>query len=155
MTELSSRSEFALMDRQLMMRRWMLAALLGIVAVALSHTVDAWAWAHVRNPQIYDGDGGRMLRIVGFLPTWLVVALALWLHDRPQPGWRWRGALMVLGPTVGGAVAELSKLLIRRLRPGDLSPEYLFRPFSVDTWSTRGLGIPSSHACAGPGALRE
>jgi membrane-associated phospholipid phosphatase len=133
------------------MRRWRMALIVSLFVIAAAHVVDAWAWAHVRDAQVYERDWGRMLRSAGYLPTWLFVAIALWTHDRPRAGWHWRGTLVILTPIATGALAEVIKLLVRRLRPGELSPEYVFRPFSVDPWSNRGMGMPSSHVMVAVG----
>ena len=53
---------------------------------------------------------------------------------------------MVLAPAVAGAFAEVLKMLFRRLRPSPAVFDYQWRPFSEDLPSTRGLGLPSSHA---------
>ncbi|MEP6781613.1 MAG: phosphatase PAP2 family protein, partial [Gemmatimonadaceae bacterium] len=111
-------------------------------------------WLHVRDPKVYERDWGRMLRSAGYLPTWLIVAIALWGQDRHRTGWGWRGGLMILTPTASGALAELSKLVVRRLRPPDITAQftYAFRPFAERPWSTGGLGMPSSHMLVAMGA---
>ena len=53
---------------------------------------------------------------------------------------------MVLAPTIAGALAEVLKMFVRRLRPSPDVFGYQWRPFSEDVLSTRGLGMPSSHA---------
>jgi membrane-associated phospholipid phosphatase len=116
-----------------------------IVAVAAAHQVDAWAWAHVKDPKVYERDWGRLLRSAGFLPTWFIVAIALCAQDKGRTGWGWRGGMMALAPLAGGALAEVLKLFVRRLRPGAASPEYVFRPYLENLWSNRGMGMPSSH----------
>ncbi len=111
----------------------------------MAHLLDATAW-RVRLPTVYEKDWGRLLRIVGFLPTWGLVTLAFWLEQRPS---RRRGpetALLILAPTFGGAAAEVLKLLFRRVRPDPEAFGYLFRAFSDGPLSNRGLGLPSSHA---------
>lgn len=133
-------------------RRWLLVAAVSIVVIIAAHLLDVWAWAHVRDPRVYERDWGRMLRSAGYLPTWLIVAVALAAHDRGTAGWRWRGGLMVLVPTASGALAEVLKLVFRRLRPGETSPEYVFRSFTENFWSNKGLGMPSSHMMVAMGA---
>ncbi len=127
-------------------RPWWLVAGVGVVAFAVAHLVDPVAWQHWRDPQIYERDWGRLLRVTGFLPTWLVVAVALWATDRPARGWGWRGGAMAAGPALGGLTAEVAKLLIRRLRPDPDVFGYAFRAFADHPWSNRGMGVPSSHA---------
>ena len=133
---------------------WWIVAVLSIAVIALAHLLDEWAWTHLRDPQVYERDWGRMLRSAGYLPTWLVVAIALWGQDRGRAGWGWRGGLMILTPTLSGALAELLKLVVRRLRPPDITAQfgYAFRSFGEKTWSTGGLGMPSSHVLVAVGA---
>lgn len=163
-------------------RRWLTVLALGVVAIILAHMLDVWVWTNVRDPKVYERDWGRMLRSAGYLPTWFIVALGMALHDRGTPdrhtsdrhtpdrhtpdrdtfdqdtsdrgtpGWKWRGGLLALVPTLTGAAAEVLKLLVRRLRPGQASPEYVFRPFSDGLWSNRGMGMPSSHMMVAMGA---
>ncbi len=126
--------------------RWWITWVVGaVVAVVAAHLVDPWAWAHIQDPKVYERDWGRMLRSAGFLPTWFIVAIALWAQDKPSAQWKWRGAVMALAPTAGGALAETLKIFVRRLRPGDTSPAYVFRPYMDSFWSNRGMGMPSSH----------
>ena len=132
--------------------RWWLVVVIGLAAIVCAHLLDLTVWTHVRDLQVYDRDWGRMLRSAGYLPTWFIVAIGLWGHDRGRTGWGWRGGLMILVPTASGAVAELLKLMVRRLRPGDTTFAYTFRPYSEDLWSTKGLGMPSSHVLVAMGA---
>ena len=53
---------------------------------------------------------------------------------------------MILAPAVAGALAEVLKMLVRRLRPVPDDFMYQWRPYSEDLLSTKGLGMPSSHA---------
>lgn len=134
--------------------RWWLVAVVGIGLIAGAHLLDEWVWTHVRDARVYERDWGRMLRSAGYLPTWLIVAIGLWGQDRGRARWGWRGGLMILTPTIGGALAELLKLVVRRLRPPDVTSvfTYAFRPFSERSWSTAGLGMPSSHMLVAMGA---
>ncbi len=116
-----------------------------VVLVVVAHLLDQPAWQHVRDLRVNDKDWGRLLRSMGYWPTWLVIAGGFWLHDRGERGWGWRGGLVALAPALGGGVAELVKLLVRRLRPSPDVFAYAWRPFSEDLLSTRGLGMPSSH----------
>jgi membrane-associated phospholipid phosphatase len=137
-------------------RRWWLVAALSVVVVAAAHLVDPYAWAHWRDPRVHDRDWGRLLRSMGYLPTWLIVAIGCWTADRPAPGWGWRGGLALSGPALGGLVAEVGKLLVRRLRPDLDTFGYAFRAYAEEPLSNRGMGIPSSHvlvAFAGAVAL--
>lgn len=137
-------------------RRWWIALAVSLVAVAVAHLVDETAWRSVRDARVNERDWGRFLRSMGYLPTWIAIAAALWLEDRQFPGWGWRGGAVLVASALGGASAELIKLLCRRLRPDESTFGYAFRGFADQTFSTRGLGMPSSHvmvAFAGATAL--
>lgn len=123
-------------------RQWLL---ISAAAVGLAHLLDPLAWEYLRKPNIYDGDLGRMLRIQGFLPTWVFGAIALRLHGAAHAIVRKPALLLLLGPALSGAAAEVLKLLVRRLRPDAEAFGYAFRAFSDGPLSNRGMGLPSSH----------
>jgi membrane-associated phospholipid phosphatase len=124
-------------------QRWAVASL---VAVAVAHLLDHMAWQHARLPAVYERDWGRLLRIIGFLPTWGVIALVFWLDQRGRPRRGAGTAFLLLAPTLGGATAEVLKLLLRRVRPDPEVFGYAFRAFADGPLSNRGMGLPSSHA---------
>jgi membrane-associated phospholipid phosphatase len=134
-------------------RRLVVLAAGGAVAIVVAHLLDPMAFRYVRADDVHGNDLGRMLRVMGFVPLWLAGGIALMLHERtPLRGIvRSRGGLIIAGAAIGGTVAELMKLLVRRLRPGELG-EYVFRPFTERPLSTGGLGMPSSHALVAFGA---
>jgi membrane-associated phospholipid phosphatase len=115
------------------------------LAIAVAHLGDEIVWRALRDPRVNERDWGRFLRSMGYLPLWIALAAALWLHDRPGRGWGWRGGLLLAAPAAGGIAAELLKLLVRRLRPDEATFGYAFRAFTDAPLSTRGLGMPSSH----------
>ncbi len=125
-------------------------AIVGAIAIVIAHLLDPWMYRHVRLENIYSEDWGRLLRVLGYLPLWLVLAFALWLHERPR-AWR-RPAALALSPALAGIAGELLKLLLRRERPGAHEGLYYFRPFSERTFSSSGLALPSSHAVVAFGA---
>lgn len=136
--------------------------LLGVAAAALAsaHLVDWWAYDALHVDGVNERDWGRLLRVIGFAPTWLAVAAAFWLEGRAaNPGGdehRATARAVLLAVIVGGLGAEALKLLIRRERPSADAGAYLFRSFADDPFSTRRLGMPSSHAMvafAGAAAL--
>lgn len=134
-------------------RRWILVAL---PAIALAHLADPLAWQWLRALRINETDAGRMLRSLGYLPTWLAIGGALWLQHRGPHGTARPAAYVVLSATAGGVLAELLKLLLRRERPALDQFAYHFRAFADAPFSTRGLGLPSSHvlvAFAGGAAI--
>jgi membrane-associated phospholipid phosphatase len=134
-------------------RQVMYLVALAITAIVVAHLLDGAAFRFVRVERIHEQDLGRMFRVMGFLPLWLFAGAALILHERPRlkRAWRSRGGLLMAGATLGGIAAELMKLVVRRLRPGELG-EYVFRPFTERPFSTGGLGMPSSHALVAFGA---
>ena len=148
------------------MRRHPLLAflLVAIVAMAVALLLDRVAYTYLYDPGVYDHDLGRMLRTMGFLPFWLLGALALWLHDRGaraqaagdvghegSRGYE-RALLLALAPTLAGIAGELLKLVIRRERPWAHGGGYVFRPFSDHPLSGSGLAMPSSHSVVAFGA---
>ncbi len=124
---------------------WLVPLAIALALVVAAHLLDQRAWSGLRDQKVYDRDWGRLLRSFGYLPTWLIIAIGLWTHDRPQRSWGWRGGLIILSPTLGGAVAEVLKLLVRRLRPDAETFGYAFRAFSDHPFTNGGLGMPSSH----------
>jgi membrane-associated phospholipid phosphatase len=115
--------------------------------------LDRWAYDHVVYAGVYDQDWGRLLRILGFWPTWAVAAFALWMHERGVVARARRRALLLAGsPAFSGIVSELLKLVIRRERPGAHDGAYAFRAFAERPFSTSGLGLPSGHTIVAFGA---
>lgn len=115
-------------------------------AIIAAHLLDGWAYEHLQVTGLAETDLGRMLRVLGFLPLWLVIAVSIALSEKPGPHGRLRrGGLLMASATIGGLLAELVKILVRRERP-IASGGYRFRPWDVETLNTGGLGLPSSHA---------
>lgn len=125
--------------------RWLRFLIIAVVAIACAHLLDGTAWRSARLLSVNDKDWGRLLRSMGYLPTWGVIALGFWLQQREHPRRSAYAWALVLGPALGGALAELLKLSIRRLRPNPDVFEYVFRPFADGPLSNRGMGMPSSH----------
>ena len=98
----------------------------------------------------YEGeDWYRLLRVIGYAPTWLLVGAAFVLVDRRSERATWaRGGLVVGSALAAGVIAEIAKLVVSRGRPidGDVYTGWVWHaPFSgfVDG---SNLGFPSSHA---------
>jgi membrane-associated phospholipid phosphatase len=124
-------------------RQWILPLLLAVVGITVSVLLDRMAWHGLVDPRIYERDWGRLLRVMGYLPVWLLLGVVVSLQ---MPTARWRGGALALAPALAGVLAELLKLIVRRERPSaEQFGAYVFRPWSVDPLSTRGLGLPSSH----------
>lgn len=125
---------------------------IAIVLIALSMLADGWVSQHVSYGRVYETDWGRMLRTFGYLPFWMLAAIALALTDRESREWWRRSALLAAAPALAGIVGELLKILVRRMRPPDDGSGYAFRAFSDHPFSSRGLGFPSSHGVVAFGA---
>jgi membrane-associated phospholipid phosphatase len=124
---------------------WLVAGV--AVFGALPMLADRYFYDHWHNPDVYELDWGRLMRVMGWAPTWMIAALALWLHERGQwaPRAATRAWYLVTAPLAGGLVAEILKLLLRRERPNVLAGDYSFRLWSESPLSTSGLAWPSSH----------
>ena len=124
---------------------------LGVTALAFAVAclADPWVYEHVSDPKVYGRDWGRLLRVMGFLGTWVALAVAVALHEGVEPARRahakQRAWLLFGAAALGGIVAEVGKLLLRRERPQVHDGLYGFREFADRTWSTSGLALPSSH----------
>jgi len=125
---------------------------IALALIALSLLADGWVADHVRFGRVYETDWGRMLRNFGYLPFWLLAAIALALQDRGSREWWRRAMLLAAAPTAAGIVGELLKILVRRMRPQDVGRAYAFRPWSDHPFSSRGFGFPSGHAVVAFGA---
>lgn len=118
----------------------------------IAQLTDQWIFHHFAYPAIYERGWGRLLRVVGYVPTWALVALALVLHDRAPRAWSTlrhasrRGLLLFSSAAIGGMAAELLKLAFRRERPGLTDGAHVFRPWPDQPFSTAQLGLPSSEA---------
>ena len=124
-----------------------------IVAAGVAFALDPWAYRHIVYARVYEQDWGRFLRVMGFLPTWLIAAFALWLHERGAVSAARQRALLLAGsPVLSGITGELLKLLLRRERPEAHHGAYFFRSFSDRPFSSSGLALPSSHAIVAFGA---
>ncbi|MEM1422460.1 MAG: phosphatase PAP2 family protein [Planctomycetota bacterium] len=140
-------------------RAWVVGSAAGAVVVGVAHAFDRALLGALEYDDVYGDDWGRALRVLGYVPTWIVVALVFVLIDRgnrdrlapPVRDAYTRGAALVVSALSAGAVAEGLKLVIRRERPSD-AEGYTFRAFGDGAWSTGGLGLPSSHAAVAAGA---
>ena len=131
---------------------WLLTAVVVVGGVPM--LADHWAYGALVVNRVYDHDWARLLRVMGFLPTWWVAALALYLHEREsEPAHAKRRAWsLAVAPAVAGLGAEILKLLLRRERPQAHDGLYGFRPWSEQPFSSAGLALPSSHTMVAFGA---
>ncbi|MEO8452644.1 MAG: phosphatase PAP2 family protein, partial [Gemmatimonadota bacterium] len=109
---------------------------------------DGWLYHHGQIANVYDRDWARLFRAVGYFPTWLLIAVAVWLEQRPADAIRARrnGLGLLLAPGLTGLAAEVVKLLVRRDRPGLHDGDYAFRSFLDHPFRSTDFGLPSSHA---------
>ena len=130
---------------------WWRWAAFWVIAIGVAHLLDHSAWESLRDLRVNDKDWARLLRSFGYLPLWMFVGVAVLLHEPSDTRARWRAGAVVLVPAIAGLVAEIAKLLFRRLRPDADHFVYAFRNFSETTFSTRNLGLPSSHVMVAVG----
>ena len=132
-------------------RLWLRFTIVAFVIVVAAHLVDGWAYQNIVYERVHEEDWGRMLRVMGFAPLWLLAGLALIANDWPR---RARGALypaimrgwlLIAAVAASGIVGELLKLVFRRERPRAHAGDYFFRPFTERPLSSGGLALPSSH----------
>jgi membrane-associated phospholipid phosphatase len=151
---------------------------LALMAVAVA--VDGLVWQYLVNERVYEEEWGRLLRVMGFVPTWVLAAVALWLVERPvgagvghrgqqmaRAGMggidadrqqregkraRRRSLYLVGAVLLSGIVGELLKLVFRRRRPGDVFELYEFRSWADRPFHNGGLSMPSTHAVVAFGA---
>jgi membrane-associated phospholipid phosphatase len=121
-----------------------------VLLFVIAQLADQWIFHHLSFHAIYERAWGRMLRLAGYLPLWGIVALALVLHDwAPRglptlPRASRRGLLLFWSAALGGIIAELLKIVLRRERPGLTDGAHVFRSWSEQPFSTARLGLPSS-----------
>jgi membrane-associated phospholipid phosphatase len=121
-----------------------------VLLFVVAQLADQWIFHHFTFHAIYERAWGRMLRLAGYLPLWGIVALALVLHDwAPRglptlPRASRRGLLLFWSTALGGIIAELLKIVLRRERPGLTDGAHVFRSWSEQPFSSARLGLPSS-----------
>jgi membrane-associated phospholipid phosphatase len=136
--------------------RYAAYAVLAAVAIGAATRVDGWTYRHFVMLDVYEHDWGRLLRMVGYLPTRVAVAAGAAAADRRVRSWREAAtttcAFVLYAATLGGLVAEPLKIVIRRDRPDAGLGTYVFRAWSDRPLSSAGFGMPSSHAIVAFGA---
>jgi membrane-associated phospholipid phosphatase len=132
-------------------RHFTLALVLTAATVTVLPWLDPWVFANVRAEGVYNTDWGRLLRVMGFAPTWLLIALGITLSrqglavSRGARSARMPGLFLMTSIAATGLVGEMVKLAIRRGRPGPTDGLYSLVPWT-GSWSTGALGFPSTHA---------
>ena len=127
--------------------------LCGVAALALSHLLDFPISNLFKPGEQSQSDLLKLFRCWGFLGTWLLIAISAQLLSQPKDSKPLAGGkhaldqkawLLLAAPMVSGGMAEIIKLVVRRLRP-DGDPSYAFRSWLDHPFSTSGIGFPSSH----------
>jgi membrane-associated phospholipid phosphatase len=140
--------------------RWLMGALAAAAGLLVLTLADKWLWANLRLDHLPINDDGwfQLLRQAGYLPTWVLVALMMFLHDRgkewPKEGFknaRHRATLLVLSAGMGGLAAEVIKAAVSRYRPGSTG-DYYFKWLPPTDVFFPGYGMASSHAGVAFGA---
>lgn len=132
-------------------RNFTLALVATAAVFLLLPGLDPWVFVHVRDEGVYSRDWGRLLRVMGFAPTWILIALGITLSRRglvPSRGTRvvrMPGLFLLASIAAAGLAGELVKLVVRRGRPGPSDGLYELVPWN-GSWSTGALGFPSTHA---------
>ncbi len=134
-------------------RAWLTFAAVTMLVMIAAIALDPWVEQAVerRGHMTHDNDWFRLLRVAGFVPAWIGIALCLALTDLRAKvrGWWDRGALVMLSVLCTALAAELLKLIVRRERPHEAFEDgsfFVFRSFFDSTLSSSGIGMPSSHA---------
>mgnify|MGYP000849042612 CR=1 FL=1 len=130
------------------------------VALVAAHALDRAALDAFRlqdASSVERKDWYRLLRVLGFWPTWLVVGILIEIaaargRDETPAAPRARpGLALLLAAGLSGLIAEVLKRVITRERPGP-EGEYIYRGLFEGFWNDHRLGIPSSHAAVAFGA---
>lgn len=132
-------------ERRAWNRRAILWVFLGIALVATVSLIDTRMYRVFRmDDAVFERGWYQALRSVGYLPTWIVVAIVaavlLRVRDRAE-----RVALLVLAPAAAGALAEVLKLVLGRERPTETGA-HVWRGLFSGFDDGSNLGLPSSHA---------
>lgn len=132
-------------------RNFTLALVATTAVFLLLPGLDPWVFVHVRAEGVYTRDWGRLLRVMGFAPTWILIALGITLSRRGLAATRGAravrmpGLFLLASIATAGLAGELVKLVVRRGRPGPSDGLYDLVPWTGN-WSTGALGFPSTHA---------
>ncbi|MEM7754933.1 MAG: phosphatase PAP2 family protein [Planctomycetota bacterium] len=150
---------------------WTLGTL-GAIAVALLFApIDrlVYPWFFIEG--VRGEDWHQVLRQVGYIPTWIIIALIAWRIDAGRsgadtnaleitPGWpprpaHHRAGLLFLAAGLGGLFAEVLKPIIGRSRPNaEGVTHFLERPMILFAdGGDIGYGLPSSHTAVAFGGM--
>lgn len=120
-----------------------------VLALLLDHTL--WQALKTDRP-ITRRDWYWLLRLAGYLPTWLIVAAILCRAGHAAKRNLTPHALALAGSAaLSGLFAEILKLIIARDRPGETGLHH-YRGLFAGFADGSNLGMPSSHAAVAFGA---
>ncbi|GMV26762.1 MAG: hypothetical protein AMXMBFR58_27930 [Phycisphaerae bacterium] len=131
--------------------RVVLGAVVFAVGFIVVTSLDKWLWAALLTDKpIESRDWYRMLRIAGYLPTWVIAGTVVAIVGRHARGIG-PGIALAGSAAMAGLAAEILKLVIARERPGETG-EYVYRGIFAGFADGSNLGMPSSHAAVAFGA---
>lgn len=122
--------------------------IIAILGFALLMPLDRWGWLHLVHKRSEIEDWHRLLRIAGYFPTWILLAVVLWrqLGTHARVG-NWHPSIILLAPiALTAALSEILKIISKRFRPEILDGYYGWRSWADSPLSTGGIGLPSGHA---------
>ncbi|MCC6659317.1 MAG: phosphatase PAP2 family protein [Phycisphaerales bacterium] len=130
-------------------RRAIIAVLLVYIVMALLDHA-AYRWWHAEGPGLEKLEGRdwyRLLRVLGTMWTWVLVASAMALA-----GHTGRAVRLLAASGLAGIIAELLKFPVGRLRPSQSDGAYEYLGWT-ERFAHQAHGGPSSHAAVAFGAL--
>lgn len=130
---------------------WLRGLALFGLALVLAHLLDGPVYHLLVTDKdaVESKDWYQVLRQMGYLPTWILVALAMFLASGDRASAAGRAARVVLAAVLAGLVAEIVKRVLGRERPDD--GLYVFKPFLSAFADDSNLGFPSSHVAVAVG----
>ncbi|MFM9995362.1 MAG: phosphatase PAP2 family protein [Phycisphaerales bacterium] len=118
---------------------------------------------HANLNWLEDAEWYKLLRVLGSLWTWSLIALVFIAHDTGRaldagarregrgPAWE-RGVRIFAAAVVAGLLAELAKVVVGRWRPIDTDGYYVYSGL-VAGFLKPANGMPSSHAAVAFGSM--
>ena len=129
-----------------------MVALVAVAGLAAALALDRPVYLTMADPTkgVESSSLYQLFRLVGYLPTWVLIAAAMVLHDRSRAGraggWWQRGVGLLASAALSGLAAEVLKVVFRRERPLLHDGHMVFRSVFENTLSGSNLATPSSHA---------
>jgi len=106
------------LERVARRERWLHFVIASALLLVLSLILDLLLAVREPDTSIEQFDWYRLVRVLGYLPTWIVVAIVLALVDLGRSRVRpWH--LLVIVPAIAGLIVEILKPIVGRVRPRD------------------------------------